>query len=141
MVKRKHKYNARKVTHDGVTFASRDEGDYYLHLKGLQEKGAIKGFELQPTFELLPKFRKNGKLWRAMNYKADFKVFHNNGAVEVIDVKGYETTDFKLKQKLFEYKYPESLKVIARAPKYLAPSEWIELDELKKIRRERKKKK
>lgn len=140
MKKRKNKYNAKKTVVDGITFDSKDEADFYLHLKELKRKGKIKEFELQPQFELLPKFTNpKGKTILPINYKADFLVRHNDNSTEVIDVKGFETADFKLKKKLFEYKYNQSLTLMCRAPKYLAPQEWIELDELKKVRKERKK--
>jgi hypothetical protein len=142
MAKRKNKYNAKKTVVDGIKFDSKDESDYYLHLKELKKKGQIKDFELQPKFELLPKFvNKKGKTILPINYKADFLVTYTDGATEVIDVKGFETADFKLKKKLFEYKYDQSLTLVCKAPKYLAPQKWIELDELKEIRKERKKNK
>jgi hypothetical protein len=139
-MRRKNKYNAQKVTVDGVQFDSKDESNYYLHLKELKELGEIKDFKLQPEYELQPKFTNpKGKTILPIKYKADFLVFHNDGTTEVIDVKGFETADFKLKKKLFEYKYDQSLTLVCKAPQYLAPQKWVELDELKKIRKERKK--
>ena len=45
---------------------------------------------------------------------------------------------FLLQEKLFKYKYPEkTLKVICKSPKYTG-LEWIELSELKKIRKGKK---
>jgi len=44
---------------------------------------------------------------------ADFVIVNNDGTTDVVDVKGFETQVFKIKKKLFEYKYPElSLKVV-----------------------------
>lgn len=140
MAKRKNKYNAKKVTVDGIQFDSQDESNFYLHLKELKRKGKLKDFELQPEYELLPKFvNAKGKTILPIKYKADFLLFHNDGTTEVVDVKGFETADFKLKKKLFEYKYDQSLTLMCKAPQYLAPLEWVELDELKQIRKERKK--
>lgn len=139
-MKRKNKYNAKKVVVDGITFDSQEESNYYLHLKELKKIGTIKDFELQPEYELQPKFvNPKGKTVLPINYKADFLVTHKDNSQEVIDVKGFETADFKLKKKLFEYKYDQSLTLITKAPQYLAPLKWIELDELKRIRKERKK--
>ena len=48
------------------------------------------------------------------------------------------TTAAKLKAKLFRYKYPDvKLTWICKAPKYTG-LEWIEYDELIKVRRKRK---
>lgn len=85
-----------------------------------------------------PKFRKNGKAYQEINYIADFKIYNKDGSVEIIDIKGFETTDFRLKKKMFEYKYPElTLVCLTYVKKY---GGWIETDKLKKIRKENKKK-
>jgi Protein of unknown function (DUF1064) len=136
-MKRTNKYNAKKVEFRGKTFDSKAELDYYMWL--MKQEDVI-DIELQPVFELQPKFTNSkGKNVMAIKYKADFKITYEDGSSEVIDVKGMETADFKLKKKLFEYKYDQSLTLICKAPKYMAPQEWVELDELKSIRRERKK--
>lgn len=122
------KYKNKKVIVDEIKFDSKLESEWYLDNKHLNPI-------LQPSFELQEAFRKNGKLHRAITYKADFQL--NN---EVIDVKGIETTDFKIKKKLFKYKYPElTLKVVCKCPKkYLEfnnNEKWIELDLLKRLRK------
>jgi hypothetical protein len=109
----KNKYLNKKVTVDGIEFDSVKEANYYLYLRQLQKTGEVVKIELQPRFELLPGFAKNGKKYRPINYTADFKVTYADGRVEVIDTKGYKTQVFKLKHKLFEYKYSNlSLKLV-----------------------------
>lgn len=104
----RNKYNAKKTKIDGITFDSRLEAQRYQQLKIFQDCRLISDLELQPVFELQPKFKKNGKTYRKIVYKADFKYFDNeNGKVIVEDVKGQKTEVYKLKKKLFEYKYPE----------------------------------
>ncbi|MDR7856328.1 DUF1064 domain-containing protein [Tissierella sp.] len=111
--KKKSKYRNVKTTVDGITFDSKREAEYYCQLKILKQAGEIKDFGLQPRYELQPTFRKNGTTHRSITYVADFVVVNNDGTTEVIDVKGVETKDFKIKKKLFEYKYPDlSLKII-----------------------------
>lgn len=140
MRKRTNKYNAKKIIVDGIKFDSEAEAQFYAHLKAKKHKGEIKDFQLQPEYELQPKFKNpKGKTILPIKYKADFLVTHKDGTQEVIDVKGFETADFKLKKKMFEYKYDQSLTLVCKAPKYLAPVQWIELDELKEIRKQRKK--
>lgn len=96
---------------DGIKFDSRLEAERYAQLKLLEHAGVIRGLELQPSFELLPSFKKNGKTWRRTVYKADFRYILCDGDRIIIeDVKGSTaviTDVFRLKQKLFEYKYPE----------------------------------
>lgn len=104
---RKHKYNAKKTVVDGITFDSQKEANYYSDLKLLKRSGEIKGFDLQPEFLIHDGYIKDGKKVRAIKYIADFKVFHNDGSVEIVDVKGYETKTFKMKKKMFENRYPD----------------------------------
>jgi hypothetical protein len=106
------KYHNRKITIDRYVFDSVKEGQRYRELKILEVAGKIKKLELQPRFLLQESFRKNGKTYRKIEYIADF-MYEENGKKIVEDVKGMETDVFKLKRKLFEYKYPEmELKII-----------------------------
>jgi Protein of unknown function (DUF1064) len=130
------KYKSKAVEIDGYVFQSKIEAKYYEHLKWLLEHKEIKSFSLQPRYILLDKFRKNGKTYRKMEYIADFEVHHLDGSIEVVDVKGFETEAFKIKRKLFEHKYPYKLSLVTYVKKY---GGWIELDELKKRRKETKK--
>lgn len=96
-----------------VKFDSIQECNYYKDLLILVKVGEIKHIELQPKFTLIPRFEKDGMIISAITYTADFKVSYSNGKVEVIDVKGMVTNEFKTRWKLFEYKYPDmSLRVI-----------------------------
>ena len=105
---KKTKYRNKKKTVDDIVFHSTKEADYYCYLKiQLQQKKIIK-FELQPHFELQAKYkRKDGKKIREIEYISDFMIWHLDGSIEVVDTKGYETKDFKIKRKLFEAKYPD----------------------------------
>ena len=56
-----------------------------------------------------------------------------DGTIEVIDIKGAPpTAEFKLKHKLFENKYLQSLKVIFYKPEYGGVIKWEKLKELKR---------
>lgn len=107
------KYNARKTVVDNIRFDSLMEAQYYQQLKMLKKAKKIADFSLQPRFTLIKPFTDNtGKRQRAMTYTADFKVHHFDGTIEVIEVKGMLTTDYKLRRKLFlrfcpEYKFTE----------------------------------
>ena len=107
------KYKNKKTVVDGIEFDSQKEANYYAKLKLLQRAGEVKEIELQPEFELLPRFKKNGKTYRPIKYIADFKVTYSDGRVEIVDVKGHKTEVFRLKEKMFEYQYPEyRLKIV-----------------------------
>lgn len=100
------KYGNRKTVVDGIKFDSKLEADRYCELKLLQRAGKITDLKLQPAFELLPSFRKNGTTYRGIYYKADFS-YTLNGKTIIEDTKGYRTEAYCLKKKLFEYRYPE----------------------------------
>lgn len=105
------KYHNTKTVLDGIKFDSKLEAERYAQLKILERAGVIRSLELQPSFELLPSFKKNGKTWRKTVYKADFRyILCEDDRIIIEDVKGSTaviTDVFRLKQKLFEYKYPE----------------------------------
>lgn len=102
------KYKNKKITIDGITFDSRLEANRFCELKLLYKAGEISQLRLQPEFELIPAFRKNGKAYRKTVYRADFMYFDNrSGKYIVEDTKGFKTDVYKLKRKLFEFKYPD----------------------------------
>ncbi|NMB06854.1 MAG: DUF1064 domain-containing protein [Tissierellia bacterium] len=108
--KRKSKYNNQKTIVDGIKFDSKKEAEYYCQLKLLKQAGKIKDYRLQPRYELQPAFKKNGKKYRAITYIADFAIINNDGTTEVVDVKSsktFKTQVYRIKKKMFEYKYPE----------------------------------
>lgn len=101
------KYGNRKTTVDGITFDSALEASRYSELKLLQRAGTIRDLHLQPAFELIPAFNKNGVHYQKTVYKADFAYFDNEKGKTVIeDTKGVKTAVYILKKKLFEYNYP-----------------------------------
>lgn len=87
---------------DGHRFPSKAEGSFYSKLKLLKSNGHVEWFALQPEF-LLP---------GGIKYRADFIVKWapaypgfdtvRIGSVEIIDVKGFKTPEYRLKKKLAE---------------------------------------
>lgn len=101
------KYRAKPTWAYGRRWASKKELAYYQKLLLLKRTGAVLTIELQPSFILQPTFKKNGVTHRAIKYVADFKVLMRDGTLRVIDAKGFLTPMFRLKSKLFEYKYTD----------------------------------
>lgn len=101
------KYNNKKTEIDGIMFDSKKEARRYGILILLQQAGEISNLQLQPKFNLQPKFRRDGKGIREINYIADFMYEDKNGAIVVEDVKGMKTDVYKIKYKMFIYKYPQ----------------------------------
>ena len=107
-----NKYKNRKIVVDNIKFDSILEANRYQELKLLQRARQISNLRLQVPFLLQESFKKNGTTHRKIEYIADF-VYEENGQTVVEDTKGMKTETFKIKQKLFEYKYPDlELKII-----------------------------
>ena len=109
-----NKYRNKKVIVDKIKFDSILEANRYQELKLLQRTKQISNLRLQVPFLLQESFKKNGTTHRKIEYIADF-VYEENGQTVVEDTKGMKTEIFKIKQKLFEYKYPNlNIKIITR---------------------------
>lgn len=106
------KYRNRKVEIDGITFDSKAEARYYKELQLRERAKDIQFFRLQPRYLVHDKFEKDGKKHQAIFYIADFEIHHNDGSIEVVDVKGMITEVFRIKEKLFNKKFPHKLTLV-----------------------------
>lgn len=97
---KRHKYGAIKTVIDGIKFDSKAEALYYqLHKHD-------KGMKMQEKFVLMDKFRLNGKAYREIAYVPDFTFYDDEGnLIKIVDVKGMQTSGFKIKAKLFANRY------------------------------------
>lgn len=100
------KYKNQKVVIDGIKFDSKLEAKHYLRLSSLQDAGKISNLTMQPKFLLQKSFKSSQGTHRAIHYVADFQ-YLENGETVVVDVKGMQTDVYKIKKKLFIYKYPQ----------------------------------
>lgn len=130
------RYVTYKPIINGIQFDSALEAQYFIYLLEMQDLGHITEFKRQETFELQPKFIIGNKKVRPISYVADFVITWSDGTVSVIDVKGKETPEFKLKRKLFEYKFRMQISCIQ-----LYNGKWTTLEEIKKDKKKRTKSK
>lgn len=111
---RAHKYGAKKTKVDGIWFDSRAEAEYYIHLKDRMHLGQIAGFGRQVEFIL-----QDGD-GTVIRYKADFVVWERLGHLthyfkaEVHEVKGHETPEWLLKEKLFRVRFPDIKLIVVK---------------------------
>jgi len=104
---KKSKYKNIKVRLDGYVFDSKRESLYYIKYKRQQIDGKITKLTLQPSFVIQDKFKdRDGVSHRAIKYVADFK-FIENGETIIVDCKGFKTSIYNLKKKMFLFRYPE----------------------------------
>lgn len=117
------KYNAQKVTVDGITFDSRKEANRYCELKLLERGHVITDLRLQVEFELIPnqyiteeRYGKNGRrlkdkqilLEQKCVYRADFCYIDNETGEQIVeDTKSpaTRTKDYIIKRKLMLHVY------------------------------------
>lgn len=105
-----NKYHNKKIIYNGITFDSIKEKNRYIELKLLERAGLIKDFKLQYEFELQPAFILNKKKIRKISYIADFYYFDtklNDYVIE--DTKGMRTDVYKIKKKMFEFRYKREI--------------------------------
>lgn len=105
-----HKYNAQKTAiifkGELVSFDSKAESLRAVELQRMEMAGLISELALQPSFELHPAFTTSeGKKIRAIKYVPDFSYYDELGRSIIEDTKGKETAEFKLKMKMFIFRY------------------------------------
>ena len=107
-----NKYNNKKTEYQGLKFASIRERNRYIYLKELEDTGKIHNLQLQKKYELQEKFILNGKTIRAINYICDFYYIDQYGKEHIEDTKGMRTETYKIKKKLFQFKYKRNIEEI-----------------------------
>ena len=118
---RRHKYNAKKVTIDGIQFDSKREGRMYSLLNMFKIP-----FEMQVHTEVQPKFRcPDNKGIMSIYLLVDFVVPYK-GHFLFIDTKGIITPDAAIKFKMLKYK----LMLEGNNDKVILPSTDKEVDDL-----------
>jgi len=93
---RGNKYHAKSTNYDGISYHSKFEAGYAQGLDMRKKAGDIKDWERQVKISL----DVNG--YHIANYYIDFRIHHNDGTKEYVEVKGFPTDTWRLKFKLTE---------------------------------------
>jgi hypothetical protein len=103
---RRTKFNAQACFEDGLRFDSKKEAAYYKRLKVLKkathDSDRVDFFLRQVPFDLPG----------GIKYRVDFQVFYCDGRIEFVDVKGFETKEFKMKKRMVENLYPVEIIIV-----------------------------
>lgn len=98
-----HKYRAERVSYDHHSFASKFEGALYLWLKLREKNDEIFEIKCQETVYLTD---------AKIIYKPDFSYFDINSGTRIYaEAKGYETSDWRIKRKLWMFYGPGKLEI------------------------------
>ena len=96
------KYNNKKVYFDNILFDSIKECEYYKKLKLRLYAKDIFDLKLQPRYLIHGGFIDNsGNRHKPIYYKADFEYTDKYNQKIVVDVKGYKTDIYRIKNKMF----------------------------------------
>lgn len=110
-VSKENKYHAKKTEYDGVMFDSKWESDRWKELCIMEQSGLISNLQRQVRFILQENFINNrGEKVRSISYIADayyYDVKKKKWVVEDTKSPATRTEVYKIKKKLFQYKYPE----------------------------------
>lgn len=120
---RRGKFNAKPTMLDGRRFASKSEAGYYTQLKLLERCGEITNLTLQPRV----------KLTKYVTYVPDFSYsIPEDGIKLYVDVKGFQTPEFKIKKNLWREFGPANLLLVKRN----GPFDYIVVETVRTERRD-----
>ena len=98
------KFHNKKITTDEGTFDSKYEHEEWCRLKLLERAGEIFELQRQVQFDLIPTIKTTAGTLREIKYIADF-VYLEKNVWKVVDSKGFETPEYKIKKRLFILQY------------------------------------
>lgn len=96
-------------THGGVVYASGAEANYARLLDIRLKSGDVRYWWGQSNMPLIV----NGV--KICVLRVDFKIVHTDKTVEYVEVKGFRTPVYKLKEKLFKALYPSAKLTVIEA--------------------------
>lgn len=101
-----NKFSAERQEYNGRWFDSKLEASYAMELDWRLKAKDIAGWEHhRESYDLSV----NGH--KICGYRPDFWITHNNGTLEVVEVKGFPTRDWLLTWKLFNALYGDQFKI------------------------------
>jgi len=97
------KYGNTKTTYNGERYDSKFEAGVARTLEIRKRAGEIKDFERQFKIECIP-YDSTGRpvLECKVSHKVDFRVHELDGSFTLVEAKGFETADYKMRKKCLE---------------------------------------
>lgn len=106
---RPSKYGNKKTEFNGKTYDSKFESSVAQDLEFRKMAKDIKDYDTQYRVEVYA-YTKDGLPVHLCNHKVDFRIHHNDGSYELVEAKGFETADYRMRRKYLEkFWLPEHL--------------------------------
>lgn len=99
--KRGNKYGAKRCKYKGYTYDSRAEANYAMELDARLQAGEFKTWERQFRVEMWA-HDSHGDRRLKLSHKVDFRIHHHDGTFELVEVKGLETADYRMRRRWLE---------------------------------------
>lgn len=96
-----NKYGAKRTEFDGYKYDSKFEAGVAADLTLRKRAKDIKDFDKQYKVEMWA-YDENGNKAMKVTHKVDFRIHHNDGSYELLEAKGVETADYKMRRKWLE---------------------------------------
>ena len=106
--RKKNKFNAVSSVYNNYRYDSKLEAGYAMKLDWLKKAKEIRGWDRQHKIEFVINETLVG------TYLIDFRVMLNDGRVEYHEVKGAETSIWRLKWKIAKALYPDRVFVLIK---------------------------
>lgn len=121
---RGNKFGAHRSEFNGKLYDSKFEAGVAQDLELRKKAKDILDYETQFKVEVWC-YRENGLAAFKVSHKVDFRVHHKDGSFELVEAKGVETADYKMRRKFLEEIWlpdnpDHTYTVIKQSPNYKA---------------------
>lgn len=96
-----NKYGAKRTEFNGYHYDSKFEASVAEELELRKKAGDIKDYDRQFKVEMWA-HRADGTRGFKVSHKVDFRIHHNDGSYELLEAKGIETADYRMRRRFLE---------------------------------------
>lgn len=96
-----NKYGAKRTEFNGKKYDSKFEACVAEELELRKKAKDILDYDTQFKVEMWA-YDQNGKKAMKVSHKVDFRIHHKDGSFELMEAKGVETADYKMRRKWLE---------------------------------------
>jgi polysaccharide pyruvyl transferase WcaK-like protein len=122
-----NKFGAQRSTFMDVQYDSKFEASVAQELELRKKAHDILDWDRQFKVEMWA-HRPDGTPAFKVTHKVDFRIHHKDGSFELLEAKGVETADYKMRRKFLETIWlPEHLDhtyTVVKQAKYYKPKQW-----------------